>query len=182
MSRARVILVTAITIGLVGVIAGAGTFAAFSSTSGNGGNAFAAGTVTISDNDAGGALLSLSNARPGNAATGCIQITYGGSLDAGVRIYGATTGGIAPYLTLTVTQGSTGAAFNSCAGFTPGPVVYSGVLSSFPTSYASGLVDPDPTWTTAETHAYQFVITLNSDPAAQGLSGTASFTWEARNL
>ena len=36
-------------------------------------------------------------------------------------------------------------------------------------------------WTTGETHGYQFQITLVNNPAAQGLTGTETFTFEADN-
>jgi hypothetical protein len=181
-------------LGLVAALAGGPTFSAFSSTNGNAGNSYAAGTVLIGDNDAGSAMLGLSGAKPGDSDTSCISLTYTGTLDASVRVYGTITGSLAPYLTLTVTRGTGSSGFDSCAGFTAdttnytgnGPgVVYSGLLSGFPTSYASGLVDPagtPETWTTNESHSYEFVVSLNNDVAAQGQSSSASFTWEARNL
>ena len=194
MPGARRIFRAMVVVGLTGLVAAVGTYAAFSSPTSNGSNAFAAGTVSISDNDAGGSLMSLSNAKPGASSTGCIVVTYGGTLDSTVVLYGSTTGSLAPYLSLSVTRGTSSGPFNSCAGFTAdvtnyigaGPgIIYSGTVSSFPTSYATGLVDPTAgspeTWTTSEVHAYMFVVSLVNDPAAQALSSTASFTWEARN-
>jgi hypothetical protein len=32
-----------------------------------------------------------------------------------------------------------------------------------------------------EVHVYRFVIGAGTNPAAQGLSATAAFTWEARS-
>ena len=65
-------------------------------------------------------------------------------------------------------------------------VIYAGLLSAYPTTYGAGIVDPTSgspeTWTTSEAHSYEFVISLNNNAAAQGLSSTATFTWEARNL
>jgi hypothetical protein len=70
-------------------------------------------------------------------------------------------------------------------GYGPNGVVYEGALSSFPSSYAGGIVDPTPasaeTWTPSESHSYRYAISLNDDPAAQGLSSSATFRWEARN-
>lgn len=195
MSRSRKLLASLLVLGLVGVAVGAGTYAAFSSTTASTGNSFASGTVAIADNDAGAAMLSLSSAVPGDTTTGCIRVSYGGSLDADVRLYGTVSGSLAPYLTLTVTRGQDSSpSFSSCAGFTAdatnyngnGPgVVYSGPLSGYPGSYSTGIVDPKPaaleTWTTSEAHSYRFDVTLENDTAAQGLSATATFTWEARN-
>lgn len=195
MSTARKLARLALVLGVLGLIAAGGTYAAFSSTTTNPDNRFDAGSVALSDNDGGTALLSLSGAVPGDSNTRCITVTYNGSLAAAVRLYGTVSGSLPSYLQLTVTRGTDPApSFASCSGFTAdssdyigaGPgVIYSGSLASFPSSFASGIVDPAPgapaTWTTSEAHTYQFTVSLNNDPAAQGLSGSASFTWEARN-
>ena len=150
----------------VGLVAVATTvsYSAFSRSTANPGNSFAAGTVTVSDNDAGAAMLSLSSAQPGNSDTSCIRVLYGGSLDATIRLYATVSGSLAPYLAVTVTRGT----------------------DASPAFYSAGIVDPlsgaPETWTTSEVHSYRFTISLNNDPAAQGLSATASFVWEARNL
>lgn len=188
------LLVFLAVLGLLAALTGGPTFSAFSSTTENAGASYAAGTVLIGDNDAGSGMLGLTLAKPGDSDTSCINLTYTGTLPATVRLYGTITGSLAPYLTLTVTRG-TSSGFDSCAGFAAdstdyngnGPgVVYSGALSGYAASYASAIVDPKAgtpaTWSTNESHAYRFVVSLINDLAAQGLSGSASFTWEARNL
>lgn len=196
MRRSRQILSSLVVLGITGAVIAAATYAAFSATTTSASNAFAAGTVSVGDNDAGAAVISLAAAAPGASSTGCVAVTYTGSLDAGVRLYAAIAGTLGPYVTLTVTRGTQAApAFNSCTGFTADAtnyaglgagVLYSGPLSSFPATYAAGIVDPvtatPETWTTGETHVYRFVATLINDDNAQGKSGTASFTWEAQNL
>lgn len=195
MTRRRRLLRSLPVIGIVLACVGTGTLAAFSSASSNPGNTVTAGTVQIADNDAGAAVVPLPAAAPGQSSTGCIAVTYNGTLDAGVRMFATLGGSLAPHLTLTVTRGTQAApSFNSCTGFTPDStnyigagagVVFSGALSTFPTSYASGISDAPgavETWTTGERHVYRFVVTLGGSLAAQGLSQTASFTWEARNL
>ncbi|HYM56812.1 MAG TPA: TasA family protein [Solirubrobacteraceae bacterium] len=176
------------------VVVGGGTYSAFSSSPESNGNSFAAGTVYLSDNDAGAAMLSLTNAVPGNSDTSCLKVTYAGSLPATVRLYGSSSGALASYLTLTVTRGTnTAPSFDSCTGFTADAtnyigagtgVVYSGSLSAYPTA-ASPLIEPTAgapeTWTASEVHSYRFVISLDNNLSAQGQSATASFTWEARN-
>ena len=194
MIRLRRLLVAALAVGVIAAVTGAATWSAFSGTTSNAGNSFATGTVSISDNDGSGTLLSLSNAMPGTTTTGCIKVTYGGSLDADVKLFGTVSGGLAPYLTLKVTRGSDSGTFPSC-NFTPDSrdyigqgagVVYNGNLSSFPGTYAAGITDPDngggtETWTNAEVHAYKLEVTLQNNASAQGQSANASFTWEARN-
>jgi hypothetical protein len=192
---AKKILLTLLVLGAFGALSGAATFSAFSSQTSNAASSFAAGTVEVTDNDLGGAMLSLSNAQPGAADTSCILVTYSGSLSSTVRLYSAVAGALAPYLTLTVTRGDdTTPVFDDCNGFAPDStnyigvaqgVLYQGALSSFPSTYAAGLVDPlagsPETWTTGETHTYRFAVSLADDNGAQGLGATASFTWEARN-
>src|SRR6266498_5276988 len=53
------VLVVAMTVGVIGMLAGVGVLSAFSSTTSNDGNSFATGTVTIGDNDAGSAMYSV---------------------------------------------------------------------------------------------------------------------------
>ena len=197
MTRFRRLLLSALVVGLVAALAGAATFSAFSNTTGNAANSFANGTVTLNDNDGGGTLLTLTNAVPGDTATGCIKVTYAGSLPADVKLFGSVSGALAPYLTLKITRGSdSGSTFPGCGSFTADTrdyngqgagVVYNGNLSGFPSSYAAGITDPDnstgtaETWNTSEAHAYKLEVTLQNDPAAQAQTASSSFTWEARN-
>ena len=194
-SPRRKLLLSFLVVAIVAAVTGTGTYAAFSGTTANPANAFTAGTVAIADNDAGGSLLSLSNARPGDSSTGCIKITYSGSLNANVRLYATASGSLPSYLTLTVTRGTDSSpSFPTCGSFTADSnnyfgagngVIYSGNMSGFPGSYATGLVDPTSgspeTWSTSEAHSYKFVVSVQNNASAQGLSSTASFTWEARN-
>jgi len=191
---ARKALRTLLVLGALTAITGVGTWSAFSSTSANAGDSYAAGDVKIADNAAGTALLTLTNAKPGDVSTGCIRATYTGSLDAAVRLYGQVTGTLAPYLTLTVTRGTDPTpSYPSCTSFTADAtdytgngagVVYSGLLSGYPADYAGGIQDAPgaaETWTTNENHSYRFRVTLNNDVAAQSKTATAAFTFEARN-
>src|SRR3954469_19470592 len=78
-------------VGVVGALVGVGTLSAFSSSTSNSGNNFDAGTVFISDNDAGSALYNVTNQKPGDTVTSCIKVTYGGSLAANVHLYTASS-------------------------------------------------------------------------------------------
>lgn len=171
------------------------TYSSFSSSAESAGNSFAAGTVALGDNDLNGAMLQLTAAQPGGTDTGCLRVVYTGTLPASVRLYATTSGALVPYLTVTVTRGVDNTpAFDSCDGFVADGtdylglgqgVVYSGTLGSFPSSWLTGIEDASPsateTWTTDEPHSYRISVTLGSDTAAQGQSGSASFVWEARN-
>jgi hypothetical protein len=184
------LLFVVLALAVVAAATGTATFAAFVSLTSNAGNSFESGTVSISDNDAAAALLSIASGKPGNSDTGCIRVTYGGSLDASVRLYASVSGALAPYMTLTVTRGTDAApSFDSCKSFTAdvinyigagAGVIYSGTLSGFPAAYDGGIVDPE-TWATSAAHSYKFVVSVNDDTNAQGLSSSVDFHWEARN-
>jgi hypothetical protein len=190
-SRVRKILLSVLVLGTIAAFAGVGTYSAFTATTTNTGNSFSTGTVVISDNDLDGVMLGLSSAKPSDSDTSCIRVSYTGSLASTVRLYSTRTGSLPQYLNLTITRGTGATAFDNCTGFTPDPVqyvggeangvVYNGTLGSFPTAYASGLVDPDASWTNGEQPWYRFVVSVQDNNAAQGLTGTAAFTWEARN-
>jgi predicted ribosomally synthesized peptide with SipW-like signal peptide len=186
--------VSALVVALISALVGT-TFASFSDTSQTQPSSFAAGTVILSDDDTGAAVVSMEAGKPGDTQVGCILIRYEGTLPARARLYAQVSGSLAPALQLTVTRGSDPSpSFNSCGGFVAdatdygggGPgVMYSGPLGSYPASYAGGLPDPHPsgpeTWTTSETHSYRFEIVFSGDATSQGDSATASFVWEARN-
>ena len=71
--KSRKFLLSALVVAVLGSVAAFGVFAAFSQTTVNSGNSFAAGTVTIGDNDAGSALYNVSNRKPGDSVTSCIR-------------------------------------------------------------------------------------------------------------
>ena len=190
MRRVRAIARSILVVGTVGLVAGAGTFAALSSTAGNNGNTFAAGTVVLNDNDTGSAMWSVSNRIPGDTVTTCIRLTYTGTLSADVRLYTlSAVGTVDQYLNLTVEKGSVpgATAFPACTGFNPESTIYSGTVQGFKntkTGWATG-VGANPgaqtRWNQNDTLAYRFTVTLQNDTGAQGLTSTTAFTWEARN-
>jgi hypothetical protein len=198
MSLARKLVATLLVCGLAAGVTVAATWSSFSATTTNPSNSFSAGTVAISDNDA-GATLSIPQLAPGGSSSGCIKVTDTGSLAAAVHMFASTTGSLAQYLNLTVTRGAqTSPTFPSCTGFTADStnyvgsgagVVYSGTLSNFASSYtgfANGLVDVPgsaQTWSSGSAHSYMLTVSLpaGAPSAAQGLSSTATFSWEAQN-
>lgn len=167
------------------------SYAAFSSRVSNSGNSLALGSVNLTDDDAGAALLSLTNLKPGSSGSRCIAVTSTGTLASAVKLYAtdtATTRGLATYITLNVTQGS-GGTFGSCGGFAPlgsGSAVYSGTLAGFTgaaTGYSSGVGSWTPSGNGTETRSYQFAYTVSSSVPDTAQGGTAAFglTWEAQN-
>lgn len=189
------VLLTVLCMSSLGSLAAMGVFGAFSSTTSGASNQFASGTVDLGDNDLGGSLYAVVNAKPGETVSKCIKVTYAGTLDADVHIYTSSTiGSLGQYIDLTITPGSqTTPSFPSCTGFTADAsgVLYSGTLAAFGSaknSYATGVVDwpsVSPTkWRTNDAVVYQITATFQSSApdAAQGLTtGATTFNWEARN-
>jgi hypothetical protein len=151
--------------------------------------------AVLLDDDYGSAMLTLSNAGPGDTDEGCMRVTYAGSFAPTVRLYGSTSGtGLDEFLDITVVRGTISGSSASCAGFSPddtdylgaGPgVIFQDSMDEFPDDYEDGLADPvegsEETWTNGESHAYRFVISLADDNAAQSLTATQRFVWEARD-
>lgn len=195
MQLRRKILITIGLVALVGAALGVGTFSAFSSTTTNPGNSFAAGTVYLTDNDAGSAMYSVSAATPGVGVQKCIKLTYGGTLPADVKLYTASTlGSIANQIDLTIEKGTSSGSpsFPGCGTFTAESTVYSGTLGAFASasnSYATGLAaypGSQTDWDQNDTLVYRFTLTLEDDNSANGgasplSTGSHEFTWEARN-
>jgi hypothetical protein len=187
-------LTSALILGLWSAVdAGGQTWAALTGSTGNNGNTFSAGTVTMSDNDGGSTpMFTFTNQRPGVIANSCIKVNYSGSLStSAVKLYATVSGSLAPYLNVTVTRGTDSSpSFSSCTNFTADAINYSGLgngvlfngtLSTFPTAYASAISDPVAGWTSSTSASYQFSIQIADINAAQGLAANASFTWEAHS-
>ncbi len=195
MNNRTKVLRTLVVLGVLACIAGAGVFSAFSSQTDNPGNVITAGTVVLSDNDAGSALYSLTAAKPGESQASCIKVTYTGSLDASVRIYTPSTiGELGSSVNLKIEPGTQASpSFPSCTGFTPdsGGALYEGTLASFAAehnSFANGVADFPGTsatkWATNDAVVYRVTATLSASApdSAQGkTTGSHIIRWEAQN-
>ena len=189
--KVRKIALTLLMVGIVTALAGIGSWSAFSSTSQNDGNSFAAGTVYLSDNDAGAAMYQVSNKKPNDTVQTCIKLTYTGSLAADVHLYTTSSlGSLGQYLDLTVEKGSFAGspAFPSCTGFSSQATIYSGTLANFAstkTSFATGVAaypGAQTQWNQNDALVYRFTLTVQDNNAAGGLTtGSHSFIWEAQN-
>jgi hypothetical protein len=176
-------------VGLLLAAVGAVVQSAFTSTVSNSGNTFAAGSIELTGSvDRASALFDLDGLKPGSAASRCIRVAYesSGGLASTVRLYGATTGALAPHLKVRVVRGSfSGAppAGGACTGFTatPGAALFDGALSDYPDDYAAGLADPDPSWADGESAVYRIDVELADSDDAQGAAATHEFVFEARN-
>jgi len=180
---------------LVGAAIGYGTFSAFSSTTSNSGNTFAAGTVYLTSNDAGSAMYNVSAGAPGASTVKCIKLTYGGTLPASAKLYSTSSvNSLANQVDLTIEKGTSSGSptFPNCGTFTAESTVYSGTLGGFVStrnSYANGVsAFPGSQMQRNQNDAlvYRFTLTLQDDNSANGgatplTTGSHAFTWEAQN-
>lgn len=199
MGKGTVIAIGAIPVGLLlsGVLVWQSSYAAFTAVADGGANSWSAGTVALSGDDnsnssgmtTANALFSPTNLKPGGTGTKCVQVTYGGSLAAGVRVYlqplAAASIPLADQLDMTIEEGA-GGTFGSCTGFTPNATpMYSGTLTALAasrTNFATGYGAWAPT-AAAQTRVYRFTYTLKASApnSVQGAAASATVTWEAQN-
>lgn len=189
MKNRHKLLLTALTIGVAGALAGVGVFSAFSSTTSNPGNSFTAGTVAIGDNDSGSALYNVSNQKPGVTTEKCVKVTYTGSLDADVKLYSGAVGAGGQYVDLNIASGT--GSNSSCSDFTvdaSGATVYNGTVKAFAdahSGWSNGLADNPlaaTKWAQNATVTYRFRVSVQDSDSAQGATtGSHDITWEARN-
>jgi hypothetical protein len=193
---ARNLLATVVVVGLLIATVGAAVFSAYTSVASNDGNQFTAGTIKLTDNDAGSALFNVQGFTPGDSFVKCIRVDYAstGGVQSNLKLYGTTAGtGLADYLDIKIRRGTQPPTSTSgdCTGFQPDPVDYNGdgdgvfvdtTLDQYPQSYAAGVDDPVGSWSNGTSAVYEITLTVQNDNAAQGLAATQDFAFEARNL
>ena len=175
----------------VAVLAGATSYSAFSGTTDNPGNFVRTGTVSLSDNDNGGVVVSLANADSNQAASGCVRVTYDGSLEAEIRLSGVVSGPLADHLLVEITRGTGMGSTPSCTGFTADAgnylglgagVIFSDRLSALPSTWSTAVATPSTPWVTGEQHVYKVTVRMDPDGSGQGVSPSAlRLVWEAQN-
>ena len=135
--------------------------AVFTAQTDNTGNSLKAGTIVLTDDDGGSAVLTMSNIAPGESSQDCIEVTYDGTLDPEqVRVFSTsnfvtaddparagTATSMQNQVNITIEQG-TGGAFGSCAGFTGTTIVPEVRLSSW-----DAATNPDPDASTGAGYA-----------------------------
>jgi hypothetical protein len=189
MAPSRIVRLALVAAGPVGLLLSvlmvcSGSRAAFVAATANPGNVFSAGTVTLTDDDSGTALLTATGLEPGGAVQNCIQVSYGGSVPAAVKVYIAPGGlagtGLGTYLKLKIEEGA-GGGFGSCTGFVADSTDYTGTVAAFAaasTSAATGVGAFAPSGAGAS-QVYRVTATLADDDAARGLTAQLAFTWTA---
>jgi hypothetical protein len=197
-SRTSKVLAATVPLGIIasGVLVWQASYAAFSSTTANPNNTFSAGSVTLTDDHQPSTVMfNAGGLRPGSTGSGCIKVTYNGTIASAVKMYVKsgdltnTTGDLSPYLTLQVAEGTGNAA--DCSDFAGGSNIYNPTgsggttftLADFATNkstYASGVSAWTPS-AAGSTKTYKVTYWLQDINAAQGKNNTVKFTWEAQN-
>jgi hypothetical protein len=172
----RTLGVLALVLVAVGVAVGSG--ADFSASSANPGNTFTAGTLTMDNSKDNAAILTVgtSNMKPGDSATGTVDITNTGSL-AGTfslsRDQLTNSDGANPMSDqIDLVVEDCGTDLTCGAGDTN---VYTGTLTAMNSSFNLGNF-PDGVG-----HRYEFTATFNSSAGNvyQGDNTSARFVWDA---
>jgi hypothetical protein len=156
------------------------SYSAFSSTAVNPPNQWSAGTVALTEDSGAGVLFNLTGVRPPTTGSKCITVTYNGNVAAQVKVYASSTsGGLLPYLYLTVEQG-TGGSYASCTGFSGttlwGPNTANNLTA---TTWATGLGTWSPNGS-GQTRTYRFSWSLVDDEKAESTTANLTFAWEAQ--
>jgi hypothetical protein len=161
----------------VGVTVASG--ASFTAQTANPSNTFSAGTLSMTNSNAGAAILTASNMKPGDPASkGTVVIKNTGSVIGAFSLTRSsltnsdTTNPMAAKLNLVITdcgvdQDCTTAADNSSK--------YNGTLAAMGSAISLG------NWAASEQHKYEFSVALDStaDNNYQGDNSVAGFQWDA---
>jgi spore coat-associated protein N len=156
-----------------------GSSASFSASSANPSNTFAAGTLTILNSKEGLAVLTASNMKPGDSATGTVDVQNTGSLSGAFTL---SRSGIVDSDGANPLSAKLNLVVKDCGDFSAGaptcdvgdPQKYSGTIATM-TSSALG------TFAASEKHRYQFAVTFDSSAtnAYQGDTSSVQFDWDA---
>ena len=179
----------ALTFILIALLVVTSSRAAFVAQNENTTNEVTSAAIALTDTDSGTAMFNgVTNLKPGTTEERCIDVTYTGTVDpTAIKLYrsGAPTGTLAPYLDLTVQVGTDSTpAFRDCTGFVSAGTLYTDTLANFASShtgYANGLTGWDPTGThSPDTRTFRFVLSVQDNNSAVGLTSTFGFSWETQ--
>jgi hypothetical protein len=179
----RTVVVAALMAGVLasGMLVWGSSSAMFSGNTGTPSNSWAAGSVSLSDDDSATAMFAVAGIVPGDSGSECITVTYTGNITANVRLYATLGGtGLGTYLDLVVDQG-TGGSSASCTGFAM-EATTSATMAAFAaarTNYATGFGTWAPT-ANGQTRTYRIAWAIQGNTAALNKTATFTLTWEAQ--
>ena len=165
---------------IAAVAVAVGSSASFTASSANPSNTFAAGTLSILNSKEGLAVLTASGMKPGDSATGTVDVQNTGSLSGAFSLSRSNivdSDGANPL------SAKLNLVVKDCGDFSAGvptcdagdPVKYTGTIAAMNADVALG------TFAGGEKHRYQFSVTVNSsaDNAYQGDNSVVPFAWNA---
>jgi spore coat-associated protein N len=172
----RTIGALAVVLAAVGITVGSG--ANFTAHAANPANTFTAGTLSIGNGPA-TAVLNATNMKPGDTATGTVDIQNTGSIPGAFTLSTSGVTDVSPSLLAQLDLRVEDCGTYSPTGVAPtcgsGNPVYTGKLD------AVGTV-PLGTFASSAKHRYQFDVTMPSGIATsfQGKTASLSFDWDAQ--
>lgn len=168
-SRYRKALLPLGTLAVAGAVA-IGSGATFTSTTGNTISAVTSGTLSHTNSKDGAAVFNLGNVKPGDTLTGSLSLKNTGSLDAdfGLTETTSSNGFDADYLTLVITNTTTGA------------VVHSGTFGDLTDGVRTDL----GVIAAGATNDFRFTVSLDADApnSQQGRTASAAYSWDSVQL
>jgi predicted ribosomally synthesized peptide with SipW-like signal peptide len=191
--KKRKLLLTLLIVGVLGSVAAFGTYSAFTATTTNSGNSFAAGTVAIQDDSGLSTPLfnAITNQAPSASTAKCIRIKYTGSLASTVHFYipSAANG---DKFQIKVERGSGLSDLltrGSCTGFSASSTAFAQAdLTGFPTAYSGGVAGKasDAAWAQNDAIDYRFTLYVKDDSTPDAhttatSTGAFAITWEAQS-
>ena len=156
-----------------------GSGASFTASSANPSNTFASGTLSILNSKEGVAVLTASGMKPGDSATGTVDVENSGSLDGAFTL---GRSGVVDSDATNPLSAKLNLVVKDCGDFSAGtptcdagdPDLYSGTVAAMGT-VALG------TFAASEKHRYEFAVTFDASAgnAYQGDSSSVQFDWNA---
>jgi hypothetical protein len=172
---------------LSGVVVATTSYAAFSDTTENAGNAWSSGKVAIGDDDKGDALFDIPGLVPGDTGDGCITVTADTNVPSAVKLYTKETQDdrrLGSYLGMKIEHGTVS---GDCDTFVPdGQPDFDGTLAELAAkaSFADGLGGWTTTGGSSEdvTYRISYELAPTAPNDVQDAAASTTFVWEAQNV
>lgn len=161
------------------------SYAAFSDTTDNAGNAWRTGGVSLTDDLQGEALFDAGDLVPGSTGMNCITVTATTTNPTTVQLYTADQSdddALAQYVGMTIERGSLATA-GDCATFTAESTVHDGSLGDLltKTSFGTGVGDWAPSvGESATTYRFSYDLADDAPNTTQNSEAGTTFVWEAQ--
>ncbi len=172
-----------------------GSNAAFSATTDNTNDAWATGSLALTNNGGGttysgttAALFTEANLKPGDTGAKCITVQSGGTLPGNLKLYRGTISGtnsaaLAAVLDVTVDAIAVGASTNvqaNCTGYTGGSsgAVFNGTLNAMPSTYAAASATAVAAGTQRVVYRIGWTVNSGAGNSVQSSSAPANLIWE----